>query len=53
MSVERGKLEIKLLKRYILVINEDPASLKVGSRRRFNQPKLKSKTIISQRLLQG
>ena len=33
--------------------NEDPALLNVGSRRRFNQPNLKSKTIIIQKLLQG
>ena len=32
-------------------MNVDPASLNVGSRRRLNQPNLKSKTKIGQRLL--
>ena len=34
-------------------VNEDPASFNVGCHRRSNQPNLKSKTMTSQRLLQG
>ena len=34
-------------------LNEDPAGLNVESHKRCNQPNLKTKTMISQRLLQG
>ena len=54
MSVERGQLKLKSLSAINCeVMNEDPAWLNVGSHRKFNQPNLKIKMIISQRLLQG
>ena len=54
MSVECGQHDIKNLSAIKWeAMNEDPAWLNIGSRKRFNQPDLKSKTIISQWQLQG
>ena len=54
VPVERGQLEIKNLSAInCKAKNEDPARLNVGSRRKLNQPNVKSKMIISQRLQQG
>ena len=50
---KRQYLEICEFHIPLKAMNEDPALLNVGSRRRFNQPNLKSKRIISQKLLQG